>query len=79
MRFNPSPIASIGIEVELQLLDPKTRNLTSVCDDILTKFPETESYFKQELIQSTLEVITGVLQILQKGLFLLLQCFAKLL
>ncbi|KAA3606375.1 MAG: glutamate--cysteine ligase [Calditrichaeota bacterium] len=78
MRFNPSPIASIGIEVELQLLDPKTRNLTSVCDEILTKFPETESYFKQELIQSTLEVITGVSQNIEEAEKDLSVKFAKL-
>lgn len=78
MRFNASPIASIGIEVELQLIDPKTRNLTSVCDEILTKFPETEAYFKPELIQSTLEVITGVSQNIEEAEKDLSAKFAKL-
>ncbi|MCC7431391.1 glutamate--cysteine ligase [bacterium] len=62
IHFNSSPRPSIGIEVELQLIDPVTRNLVSATDEILTKYPETEAFFKRELIQSTLEVITGICQ-----------------
>lgn len=60
--FNPSPRSSLGVEWELMLVDRKTRELTSGASEILAELsPDGEHpTAKQELLQSTIEVITGV-------------------
>ncbi len=64
--FNPSERSSLGIEWELQLVDVKTRELTAGAVDILEEIsPEGEDEHpkaKLELMQSTVEVITGICQ-----------------
>lgn len=64
--FNPSERSSLGIEWELQLVDVKTRELTSGAVDILEEIsPAGEDELpkaKLELFQSTVEVITGICQ-----------------
>jgi len=57
--FNGSPRPTLGVELELQIVDPESRNLTSRSVQILERIPE-EMPIKQELTQSTIEVITGV-------------------
>src|SRR5688500_15465941 len=62
--FTSSTHSSLGVEWELQLVDPETRELTSGAVEILdelrpagaTEHPKA----KHELLQSTIEVITGV-------------------
>jgi glutamate---cysteine ligase / carboxylate-amine ligase len=62
--FASSPRSSLGIEWELMLVDRESRQLTSGADEILaqitpdgaTEHPKA----KHELLQSTIEVITGV-------------------
>ena len=61
--FNGSPRPTLGVELEVQILDPETMNLASGSLDILgrantngTEHPK----IKQELTQSTIEVITGI-------------------
>jgi YbdK family carboxylate-amine ligase len=60
--FTPSPRASLGIEWELMLVDRETRELTSGATEILKELsPEGEHpTAKNELFQSTVEVITGI-------------------
>ncbi len=60
--FNPSPRSSLGVEWELMLVDRETRELTSGASEILAKLsPDGEHpTAKRELLQSTIEVITGV-------------------
>ncbi|WP_106350882.1 glutamate--cysteine ligase [Antricoccus suffuscus] len=64
--FNPSERSSLGIEWELQLVDVKTRELTSGAVDILDEIsPAGDDELpkaKLELMQSTVEVITGICQ-----------------
>lgn len=57
--FHGSPKPTIGVELEIQVIDPETRNLTSRSIQILERL-EDSSRIKQELTQSTVEVITGV-------------------
>lgn len=57
--FNGSPRPTLGVEVELQIIDPITRNLTSRSVQILERIPD-EMPIKQELTQSTIEVVTGI-------------------
>ena len=60
--FHCSPSSSLGVEWELQLVDRETRQLTSGATEILAELsPDGEHpTAKAELLQSTVEVITGV-------------------
>lgn len=57
--FNGSPSPTVGVELELQILDPKTYNLKSGSVDLLGILGDHPK-IKQELTQSTVEVITGI-------------------
>src|SRR6266550_4660809 len=65
IAFTSSERASLGVEWELQLVDTDTRELTSAATDILTEIgaghPDGEHpKAKHELLESTIEIITGV-------------------
>ena len=56
---NDSP--TIGVEVELQLVDAETFALSSAIEDVLGEIPETyHERIKPELMQSYLEINTGI-------------------
>ena len=57
--FHGSPSPTIGVEVELQIVDPETYNLKSGSCQILDRVGDHPK-IKQELTQSTVEVITGI-------------------
>ena len=57
--FRGSPRPTLGVELEVQILDPATMNLTSGSLAILERVGEHPK-IKQELTQSTVEVITGI-------------------
>lgn len=57
--FNGSPAPTIGVEVELQILDPQSFNLKQGSTQILDRLGD-HPRVKQELTQSTIEVITGI-------------------
>lgn len=58
--FRGSPRPTVGVELEIQILDPETLNLTSGSVEILERVGRQHPKIKQELTQSTIEVITGV-------------------
>lgn len=62
--FQPSERSSLGIEWELELVDLDTRELTSGASDILAEITpsgcEEHPKAKHELLESTVEVITGI-------------------
>jgi len=64
IRFSSSERASLGVEWELQLVDRETRQLTSGANEILAELtPEgldEHPKAKHELLQSTVEIITGI-------------------
>ena len=62
--FTSSRRASLGVEWELELVDLETRQLASASDDILAAIsPDGEHpKAKHELLQSCVEVITGICQ-----------------
>lgn len=65
IEFNASPTASLGIEMELELVDAGTRELHSAASEILavmgTGHPDgAHPKAKHELLESTVEIITGV-------------------
>ncbi len=57
--FYGSPRPTLGVELELQVVDPVTLNLKSGSVDILDRLGDHPKV-KQELTQSTVEVITGI-------------------
>jgi carboxylate-amine ligase len=62
--FNSSPGSSLGIEVELQLVDQTSRELRSGASRILERLEDEHGQphpkAKNELIESNIELITGV-------------------
>jgi YbdK family carboxylate-amine ligase len=64
IEFSSSPRASLGVEWELELIDLDTRELKSGATEILEEIrPEgaiEHPKAKHELLESTIEVITGV-------------------
>jgi len=65
VKFNASPTSSLGVEIELGLVDTPTRELTCVASEVLEivgrDHPGGEHpRAKHELYESTIEVITGV-------------------
>jgi len=61
IEFNPSPRPTLGVEVELQILDTERYALTNGFDRLQAHFAESdEAHFKRELIQSCVEMNTVV-------------------
>ena len=60
--FSPSERSSVGVEWELELVDRGTRQLTSGATEILEQISPGREHpkAKHELMESTVEVITGV-------------------
>ncbi len=59
--FRGSPAPTIGVEMELQLVDAESGALVNACDRLLAEVPPGwATCFKPELFQSNLEINTGV-------------------
>ncbi|MEM0963617.1 MAG: glutamate--cysteine ligase [Bacteroidota bacterium] len=58
--FSSSPKPTLGVEIELQIVDPVTFNLKQGSVDLLDRLGTDHAKIKQELTQSTIEVITGI-------------------
>ena len=61
ITFNGSPGPTVGAELELQIIDPGTKNLVSGAPQIIER-SQDETHVKPELIQSTIEINTDVCQ-----------------
>ncbi len=68
--FTSSKRTSLGVEWELELVDLETRQLTSASDDLLVAMsPNGDGIHpkaKHELLQSCVEVITGICQTVEQ-------------
>jgi carboxylate-amine ligase len=61
IQFNRNESPTLGVELELGLVDEQTMELSNSIDRILAHIPESEhQWFKPELMQSVLEITTGV-------------------
>ena len=65
IRWNPSRGASLGVEWELQLIDRRTRMLRQDAREVLAELPGLSEVgevprLRHELMQSTIEVVTGI-------------------
>ena len=61
MTFDGSPNPTLGVELELQILDPETKNLVSGAEQIIDRSGDS-THVKPELIQSTVELNTDICQ-----------------
>jgi len=57
--FNSSPTPTLGVEVELQILDNETFELASGAGEILSEFQDS-LHVKEELLDSIIEINTGI-------------------
>ena len=61
MRFKPSPDTSIGVEIELGLINSETLELSMDVPEMLQRLPAGwEDSIKPEFMRSYLEFNTGV-------------------
>ncbi len=61
IQFKPSPEPTIGVEIELQIIDQRTADLVPGAPAILERVPEHEQpFFKSELYRSCLEINTPI-------------------
>jgi carboxylate-amine ligase len=66
IAFNASAGSSLGVEVELQVVDRTTRELASVATDVLAELAAKGGHgaehpkAKHELFECTIEIITGI-------------------
>lgn len=65
IEFNASPNATLGIEWELQLVDTETKHLRQEAQEVLAALPglsevEDTPPLRHELMQCTVEVVTGI-------------------
>ncbi|MGP1666807.1 MAG: carboxylate-amine ligase, partial [Rhodanobacter sp.] len=64
MEFNSSPESTLGVEVELGIVDQQTLELvpasTDVLDEISERFGGEHPKAKHEFYQSSIEIITGI-------------------
>ena len=61
LKFNGNATHTLGVELELGIVDATTLSLTSRSDAILDGLESHDSQcFKHELVQSCVEVISGV-------------------
>lgn len=59
--FNKSPAPTIGVELEIQLLDADTLALSPLAPEVLNMVPDTlKERIKPEFIQSMVEINTGI-------------------
>ncbi len=58
--FTSSPEPTVGVEIELQIVDPVTFNLKQGSVQLIERVGGDHPKIKQELTQSTVEVITGI-------------------
>lgn len=58
--FRGSAGPTLGVELEIQVLDPETMNLTSGALGLIERVGRDHPRIKRELTQSTVEVITGI-------------------
>ncbi|KUP96275.1 glutamate--cysteine ligase [Thermobifida cellulosilytica] len=71
IEFNPSKRATLGVEWELQLVDRGSGHLRQEAEQLLGELPDlsrTESNppLRHELMQSTIEVVTGICETVEE-------------
>lgn len=58
--FTKSEAFTLGVEMELQVIDKNDMNLKPIAQDILNDWPKEDEKLKPEIFQSMLEINTGI-------------------
>ncbi|MFW5420352.1 glutamate--cysteine ligase [Nocardiopsis sp. CNT-189] len=72
IEFNASDRTTLGVEWELQLVDVESRHLRQEAEQVLAELPELSEApsappLRHELMQCTVEVVTGVCETVQEA------------
>ncbi len=68
LEFNANATHTLGVELELALVDSETMALSNKADEVLEALsPEVRAFAKPELMQSCLEIITDVCNNVQEA------------
>ncbi len=72
IEFNASDRTTLGVEWELQLVDVETRHLRQEAEQVLAELPDLSEApsappLRHELMQCTVEVVTGVCETVQEA------------
>jgi carboxylate-amine ligase len=68
LKFTRNEYPTIGVEIELQLVNAETLALSNSIEDVLARLPETlQECVKPELMQSYLEINTDVCQTVRQA------------
>ena len=68
IKFNSSPKPTIGVEIELQLIDEKDSNLKNIAPKLLTDIDKKFSdNVKSELIESMIEINTNICSTIEEA------------
>ena len=68
IKFNSSPKPTIGVEIELQLIDEKDSNLKNIAPKVLTDIDKKFSdNVKSELIESMIEINTNICSTIEEA------------
>lgn len=65
--FAPSEAFTLGVEMELQVIDNESRNLHPIAQEILSEWPAEDEKLKPEIFQSMLEINTGICKTAQEA------------
>ncbi|HXG38157.1 MAG TPA: glutamate--cysteine ligase [Bacteroidota bacterium] len=60
LAFNGSPEMSMGVEMELQIIDAKTKDLIAGSPSIFERLGGEQKHIKPELVQAMIEINTGI-------------------
>ncbi|MCI0707534.1 MAG: glutamate-cysteine ligase family protein, partial [Ignavibacteriae bacterium] len=60
LQFRSSPTMSLGVEMELQIIDKQTKDLVAGAPKIFEKLGGERIRIKPELLQAMIEINTGV-------------------
>lgn len=66
LEFTPSEFLTLGVEVELQIIDPTSRDLTPGSPSIFERLGGEQPHIKAELLQAMIEVSTPVCHSVQE-------------
>lgn len=74
IEFNDSQRATLGVEWELQLIDAHTRHLRQEAQQVLGELPDLSETpenppLRHELMQCTVEVVTGICETVEEARF----------
>jgi carboxylate-amine ligase len=67
LQFKSSPAMSLGVEMELQVIDKKTKDLVAGAPKIFEKLGTEQTQIKPELLQAMIEINTGICDTVQKA------------